>query len=695
VAETIGVPGEMTGGTVHRVSVDIGGTFTDFVLQDAFTGDTTTGKVLSTPGDLALAVIDGLRRFLPEASKVDFLVHGTTAGLNALIERRGARVLLVTTEGFRDVYTIAGNDRREIFNIRYRKPQPLVPPERIVEVRERLGADGSVVVPIELASLDKAIETARSEAVDAVAICLLFSYLNPSHELEVERYLAERLPGIPLTCSHRVSREWREYARTSTAVMNAYVAPIVTRYLTTLMESLEGGLTRDLLVMQSNGGIMTARAARELPVQTLLSGPVGGAIGAQELARSLGRDDLICIDMGGTSFDVSLVTGSSASVSNEADVEGLPLQMSIVDIYGVGAGGGSVGWTEAGAMRVGPQSAGADPGPACYGRGGAEPTVTDANLLLGRVDERKFAGGGMSLDAEAARKAMARLAEQLDMGVLETAQGMVDVVNAKMADAISTVTVRRGIDPRTFSLVAFGGAGPMHAVDLANQLDISEVIVPVLPGTFSAWGMLHTDFRRDVRRTLYRDLSQVDAGDLDAEYRRLEQEGADFLSAEGLPAEAVSFERTADLRYAGQEYSLTVPVGLAPEGSAGPIDVPGVRQLFDRLYMERYGHSNPAAPAELVKIGVVATGQVPRPAVAAPVTEARTGWDHRKVLFAGESHDCPIVPREQLAPGDQVEGGAIIEEATSTTVVPPGWALSVLEGGHLVIRRPRVIGQER
>ncbi len=293
----------------------------------------------------------------------------------------------------------------------------------------------------------------------------------------------------------------------------------------------------------------------------------------------------------------------------------------------------------------------------------------------------------MTLDLEAARKAMARLAEQLGMGALDTAQGMVDVVNAKMADAISTVTVRRGIDPRSFSLVAFGGAGPMHAVALAHQLDIDEVIVPVQPGTFSAWGMLHTDFRRDVRRTLYRELAPLSGEELDQEYRVLEEEGSAFLRAEGLSADAISFERTADLRYAGQEYALTVPIELVATGTAGPIDVAAVREHFDALYQERYGHSNPLAPAELVKIGVVATGRVSRPPAAAPHTDARHQWEHRQVLFAGEGHDCVIVPREQLAPGDQVKGGAIIEEATSTTVVPPGWAVSVIEGGHLVVRR--------
>ena len=425
--------------TSYRVAVDIGGTFTDFVLQNSVTGETKTGKILTTPSDPAEAVMNGLGRLVPPDADVSFLVHGTTVGLNALLERRGAKVLLVTTEGFRDVYTIGGNDRREIFDIRYRKPAPLVPPDRIFEVRERLAADGSVLVPIELSSLDTVVEAAKQHRADAVAVCLLFAYLNPVHELAVEQYLQERLPGVSVSSSHRISREWREYARTSTVVMNAYVAPVVTRYLTTLLSELEGKAASELFVMQSNGGITTARSARETPIQTLLSGPVGGAIGAQQIARTLGRENLVCVDMGGTSFDASLVIEGAASVSNEAEVEGLPLQLAIVDIYGIGAGGGSVGWTEANAMRVGPRSAGADPGPACYGRGGTEPTVTDANLLLGRVDERRFAGGGMKLDRDAAAKAVASLADQLGIGVLETAHGILDIVNAKMADAIRTV----------------------------------------------------------------------------------------------------------------------------------------------------------------------------------------------------------------------------------------------------------------
>jgi N-methylhydantoinase A len=668
--------------TGYRAAIDIGGTFTDFVLQDSTTGTTQSAKLLTTPNDPAVAVMEGLRRFVPTEAEITFLVHGTTVGLNALIERRGAKVLLITTEGFRDVYTIGGNDRREIFNIRYRKPVPLVPPDLIFEVRERLAADGSVIVPIDESSLDAVVEAARRDPVDAVAVCLLFAYLNPEHELAVEQYLRQRLPGVSVSCSHRISREWREYARTSTAVMNAYVAPVVTRYLTTLLDELEDKVASGVFVMQSNGGITTARSVREIPIQTLLSGPVGGAIGGQQIARTLGRDNLICIDMGGTSFDASLVIGGAASVSNEAEVEGLPLQLAIVDIYGVGAGGGSVGWTEANAMRVGPRSAGADPGPACYGQGGTEPTVTDANFLLGRVDERRFAGGGMKLDLEAARKAIAQLGEQLSLGVLETAQGIIDIVNAKMADAIRTVTVRRGIDPRDFSLVAFGGAGPMHAVELARQLEIREVIVPALPGTFSAWGMLQTDVRRDLQQTHYRQLTGLDASELDAAYLELERQGAELLSEEGIPPELQSFERVADLRYEGQEYTLAVPVGPPP----GPIDIDALRQRFDDLYLTRYGHASPEAPAELVKIGVVATGRIERPTPPTPKSDPRSTWERRPVVFGAASHDTVIVPREQLGLGDVIRGPAIIEETTSTTVVPPGWIATLIEGAHLSIR---------
>ena len=672
----------MDPGARFRVAIDIGGTFTDFVVQDAVTGLTSTGKLLDTPGDLANGVVEGLERFVPPGGTVEFLVHGTTAGLNALIERRGAKVLLVTTAGFRDVYTIAGNDRREIFNIRYRKPSPLVPPQLVAEVRERLAADGSVVVPIDLGSLGAALALAKAEDVEAVAVCLLFSYLNPEHELAVERFFQEHLPGVPVTCSHRISREWREYARTSTAVMNAYVAPIVTRYLASLTERLGAGGTSKLLVMQSNGGVMTADAARQLPLQTLLSGPVGGAIGAQQLARDLGRDDLICVDMGGTSFDASLVLGNAASVSNEAEIEGLPVQIPIVDIYGVGAGGGSIAWTEAGALRVGPRSAGADPGPACYGRGGTDPTVTDANLVLGRLDQGRFAGGGMALDTEAAKKAITRLGEQIGMSLLETAQGIIDVVNAKMADAISTVTVRRGIDPREFALLAFGGAGPMHAVDIAARLDIPEVIVPVFPGAFSAWGMLQTDFRRDVRSTHYEDLARADPLELGALYHGLEAEASAFLSEEGISTDDMSFERTADLRYAGQEYAVTISFGSSRE-----VDVASLRQSFDALYLERYGHANPAAPAELVKIGVVATGRVPRPARAAPPPETRTPWRRRPGSFGGRPYECVVVPREELNTGERLKGPLILEEATSTTVVPPGWSARALEGGHILVQK--------
>ncbi len=665
----------------YRVAIDIGGTFTDFVLQDATSGEIHTGKILSTPSDPGEAVLAGIEALLPGGSEITFIVHGTTVGLNAVVERRGARLAIVTTEGFGDVYTIAGNDRRDIFDFRYRKPPPLVPPDRVVEVRERLAADGTVVTPLDTRSITAVVEFCGREQVEAIAVCLLFSYLNPCHELALAQQLAERLPGVSVTSSHQVSRQWREYARTSTAALNAYVAPVVTRYLTTLIDRLEERSPAPLFVMQSNGGVTVARAARETPIQTLLSGPVGGAIGARRLSQTLGRGDLVCIDMGGTSFDVSLIVDGDVSVVDEATVEALPVQMPIVEINGIGAGGGSIGWTEAGAMRVGPRSAGADPGPACYARGGTEPTVTDANLLLGRIDERRFAGGDIHLDVEAAAKVAARLGEQLGLDVRETAQGIVDIVNAKMADAIRTTTVRRGIDPRGFSLVAFGGAGPMHAVELAEQLEIDEVIIPLSPGTFSASGMLESDIRHDVRRTLFAALAEIDVDELDAAFAEVQEAGAALLRDEGVPDPDMAFERIADLRYQGQEYSLSLSLG-----PPAPIDRRWLRARFDELYLERYGHANVEAPVELVRIGIVATGAVVRPAAGEPPCDPWVPCPVRGVVFEGAEIQTSIVAREQLAAEETYAGPMIITEATATTVVPPGWVVRRLPGGHLSIR---------
>ncbi len=664
-----------------RISADIGGTFTDLVFQDAASGRMWTKKVLSVRQDPAQAVLSGFAADVEDDAAIRFMIHGTTVGLNAVLERRGSPTAILTTRNFRHVYEIAGNDRRDIFNIRYRKPEPLVRPRHVYEIDERILADGSILRPLDEPALAGIVEQLRRDGVESLAVCLLFSYLNPVHEQRVRAYLADAAPDLAVTLSHEVSPEWREYARTSTAVTNAYIAPVVDRYLSTLVGSLENRLDRTPLhVMESNGGAMTARAARAKPIQTLLSGPVGGTIGATRLAGELGIKNLICVDMGGTSFDASLVIDGSPTVSSEAEIAQLPLQMSAVDIHVIGAGGGSVAWLEGDYVRVGPRSAGAEPGPACYGRGGTEPTVTDANLLLGRVDGRRFAGGSMVLDEAAARRALETVGAPMGMSPIRIAEGIVDIINAKMADAIRTITVQRGIDPRDFALLAYGGAGPMHAASLADGLEIATVVVPRSPGTFSAWGMLTTDIRHDFAMTYFGDWARVAPDDLRSGFEQCEAAGRAQLREEGIAEGDMSFLRSVDLRYTGQEYFLNVAL------PAGEPDTAALRTAFDDAYREHYGHSQPMAGVELVSLRVAAVGRLdkpPTPPAPAAVVESPT---RRQVVFGGEPYDAEIRSRESIESGRSVEGPAVIEESSATTVVPPGWA-ALNRGGTLVVER--------
>jgi N-methylhydantoinase A len=687
-----------------RVGIDIGGTFTDFVV-DEVGRRTVSGKVLSTPPNPAEGVLAGLGRFVPEPRGIGFLVHGTTVGINAFLERKGTRVLLLMTAGLRDAYSIARHDRKELYALRYRKPERLVPRRDVLEVVERLRWDGSVETPLDESSLQPVIEKIRAEAVEAVAVCLVHAYVNPVHELRVREILAGECPGLSVTLSHEIAREWREYERASSAVLNAYIAPGVQRYLGTLEQELGRlGVEAPLYVMQSNGGVMTASRAREQPIQTLLSGPVGGAIGGAAtsrlpappaargsgpvggaiggaaLARAIGRGNLFCVDMGGTSFDLSLIVGGRPSVSTETELEGLPVLMPLVDIHTIGAGGGSIAWLEAGGLRVGPQSAGADPGPACYGRGGTEPTVTDANLHLGRLDPDYFLGGRMSLDTEAAARALRSVAVQLGLDETAFAEGVLAIVNAKMADAMRTITVGRGIDPREYSLVAFGGAGPMHAVWLAEELEIGEVIVPWSPGTFSAWGMLQTDMRHDVVRSFFAPLAELESSAVAAAFDELEAEGSALLEADGIAPDDRRYARSADMRYVGQEYSVSVPVGRE-------VALDEVGRAFHEGHHVRYGHSTPDAPVEFVNLRVAALGRVgasPAPAVEPEELEEPVVGT-RPVVFEGRPHETPVLRRERLAAGAAHEGPLVIEEEGSTTVVPPGARLRVDEHGNLVI----------
>ncbi|MFQ3566968.1 MAG: hydantoinase/oxoprolinase family protein [Aggregatilineales bacterium] len=668
----------------YRIAVDIGGTFTDLVMADGEKKATITGKVLTTPANPAIGVMNGLRQIVDDPSKIEFFVHGTTVGLNAFLERKGERVLLIMTQGLRDAYSIARGDRKTLYELHYRKPQRLVPRRDVFEVRERLRWDGSILEPLHEEDFAPIVDKIRAESIKSVAICFIHAYVNPEHELRAREILRAALgETISITLSHEIAREWREYERASSAVMNAYIAPIVQRYLSSLEHELSGfGVDAAVHVMQSNGGIIRAKTAREQPIHTLLSGPVGGTIGGVALAKATGRPNLLCVDMGGTSFDMSLIIDGKPSVSNETEQQGLPLLLPLVEIHTIGAGGGSLAWLEAGALRVGPQSAGADPGPACYGRGGTQPTVTDANLFLGRIGTDARLGGWMQLNYEAAQRAIHSVASQLNLSDIELAEGMLAIINAKMADAIRTITIQVGIDPRRISMVAFGGAGSMHAVWLARELGITEIIVPWSPGTFSAWGMLQTDIRRDLTSNFFHPAASTTPESIAAVFERLGREGRALMEEEEVSEVDMYFSLSADLRYIGQEYFVTIPV-------RAPFDIATIDREFHEAYKVRYGHSTPGAPIEFVNLRLTAFGRVnsevlgfqPKLDAGDPVQGTR------EVYFDGQSLQTTILKRDAMPIGAVYHGPLIIDEDSATTVVPTGYTTTVDPFGNIIITR--------
>ena len=685
-------PRRAEGGTVarYRVAMDIGGTFTDVVTYDEQTGEFRAGKASTTPDRLSQGVLAGLDAVVDDPADIGFLVHGTTQGLNAFLQRSGDPVLLLATAGVQDSYHIARGPRTRLYDLHYRKPTPLVRPRDVIGIGGRLAADGTELTPLDVDAVRDAAQTAREGGYGSIAVAFLFSYLNPAHELAARELLTDELgPDFTVSLSHEAAKQWREYERTSSAVLEAYTGPVVRRYLAELEEELtRRRLAVPLHVMQSSGGIVTAASARARPLQTLLSGPVGGAIAGAELSRQTDRPHLIGVDMGGTSFDVSLIVDGQPDVAAEASLEGLPMLMSVVNIHTVGAGGGSVAWSEAGGLRVGPRSAGASPGPACYGRGGTEATVTDANLMLGRIDPQGFAGGSMTLQPESARRAVGELAEQFDLDPTAMAEGICDVANATMAQAIRTITVSRGIEPRDSALVAFGGAGPMHAAFLAAELGISTTIVPRLPGAFSAWGMLQTRIRQDYTEPYFYLDEDLDPTDLAATLDRTQTLALAALEHEGVPPERRSATHAVDIRYAAQEYTLTVPLLDATEP-----EVPGfvkvIAERFADAHQTRYGHANLGAPIEFVMVRTTAFGDLGQPAPQRwPVADGPE-FEHRTapVVFGGESFDTQVIQRDDLRVGHRFDGPAIIIEATATTVVPPGHSVELDDLGSLVITR--------
>ena len=674
----------------YRVAMDIGGTFTDVVTYDDQAGVFSATKASTTPGNLSEGVLAGLDAVIEKPSEIDFLVHGTTQGLNAFLERRGVPVLLLATDGVQDSYHVARGPRLRLYDLHYRKPTPLVQRRDVVGIGGRVAADGSELAALDEVAVRAAAARVREQGYGAVAVAYLFSYKNPDHERRTREILLEELGSeFTVSLSHEAAKQWREYERTSSAVVESYTGPIVRRYLLDLEQRLaERGLDVPLHVMQSSGGILTAESARARPLQTLLSGPVGGAIACAELARQSGQTDLIGIDMGGTSFDVSLIVDGEPDVSAEAYLEGLPMLMSVVNIHTVGAGGGSVAWSEAGGLRVGPKSAGANPGPACYGRGGTEATVTDANLVLGRIDPDGFAGGQLTLDPELAELAVGAMAEQFGLSVVAMAEGICDVANAKMAQAIRTITVSRGIEPRGSALVAFGGAGPMHAAFLAQELGIERTVVPRFPGAFSAWGMLQTRIRQDWTEPYFFLDEDLDTADMAAALARTERTALAALASEGVAQEHRSASHAVDIRYAAQEYTLTVPLTDAAEPES-PGFVKLIAERFAQMHEARYGHANLGAPIEFVMLRTQAFGDLGRPEPQTwPAAESANFRHHtRPVVFDGQPQDTLVVDRDDLGVGHTFVGPAVVLEATATTVVPPGFAVSVDTYGSLILER--------
>jgi len=666
----------------YRVGVDVGGTFTDLVAYGAG-GGLHSAKVPSLPGEQWRGVLDALASLGIESASIRAFVHGTTIATNALLERKGATSGLVTTEGFRDLLEI-GKGRRLVgglFDPEWRRPAPLVPRNRRLEVPERIAADGSVVRPLDGFDFDALAARLRDKGVEAVAVALLNSYVDDAHEQAVARELASRLPGVAICESAALTPERGEFERTSTAVLNAYLTPVMRAYLAALEEALlERDISAPVNIMGSNGGAMTLAAAAERCAGTFLSGPVGGVTGAVRIAQSAGVGDIITFDMGGTSTDVALVHDLAPRMSHDNQIDAYPLKMPQLDIHTIGAGGGSIVWVQPdGTLGVGPQSAGAVPGPACYGRGGTEATVSDANLLLGRLPLGRALSGGLVLDAEKARSAFEALGARIggNAEVVTLASAALRIAVARMAGAVREVSVHRGFDPRDFTLLGFGGAGPMHAMPVAEELGISRVLVPRFPGHLSALGQMLADLRHDTVAAWGGRVSELPIDALRARTGAMRDDGAAKLEADGIPRDRHRHEFTLDVRYVGQ--SFTLPIRWDPSDT----DWTPLRVAFDTRHEETFGYTDPANDIEIVNVRLVSIGDIDKPLVDfAPAGDGDPVIERRAVWF-GEWIETPIIDRERLAAGWRIEGPAIVEEAGGTTVAPPGWTIEVDAGGAL------------
>ena len=680
----------------YRVTVDTGGTFSDFVYLNEETGEVTISKVPSTPDDPSRAILHGIEMLLAKgvrADEIGYFCHGTTVGTNALLEGKGVPTGLLVTEGFRAIYPVGEQARpygAAIFDVMYDKPSLLVPPSATGEVRERVDFRGDVLRDLDEAALRQTLSRLRHQKIESIAVCLLFSFLHPQHEHRVAEIIREQLPGCSISLSSEILPQIREYYRLSTTVINAYLQPILASYIAQLDRRLTGAgmSTKQKYIMQSNGGMSTFEGAARRAVATVLSGPAGGVTAGAYACRMTGFQNIITFDMGGTSCDVALIKDGEPFLSSRGKIEGRDLAVPMMDINTVSAGGGTVAKVDKfGALEVGPESAGAVPGPACYSRGGTMPTITDCNLVLGYLSAGNFLGGQMQLDNGAARSAINDVVSKpLNMDMEDAAEGIIRIIDVKMAEAIKAISTMRGHDLRDFMLLAFGGAGPVHACRIARDLGMAGVIVPLYPGVYSAIGLVMSDVKHDYIQSRLTPLAEIAPKDLSGMFDQLAARALEDLRADGFAADTISIQHSIDMRYAGQGYEIAIacePEKMSVEG------LRALRKSFDEVHRGMFGHMAPDEPVEIVSyrvrgIGMVPPVQMPRfKKAGTPLKDARR--ETRKVRFDGKTVDCPIYQREKLDVGLTFSGPAVLDQFDCTTVICPGQTVRVDEWKNLIV----------
>ena len=679
----------------YRVTVDTGGTFSDFVYLNEETDEVSISKVPSTPDDPSRAILHGIEVLLAKgvrADEITYFCHGTTVGTNALLEGKGVSTGLLVTEGFRAMYPVGEQARPygpAIFDVMFDKPSMLVPASATGEVRERVDFRGDVLLKLDEAALRETLRGLKEQKIASIAVCLLFSFLYPRHEQRVAEIIKEEMPGVAISLSSEILPQIREYYRLSTTVINAYLQPILAHYIAQLEQRLNGaGIhTKQKYIMQSNGGMSTFAAAAQKAVTTVLSGPAGGVTAGAYACRMIGMQNIITFDMGGTSCDVALIKDGEPALSSRGKVEGRDIAVPMMDINTVSAGGGTISKVDRfGALEVGPESAGAVPGPACYSRGGTAPAITDCNLALGYLSVDNFLGGKMRLDADAARKAVESVAKPLKMSMEDTAEGIIRIIDVKMAEAIKAISTMRGHDLRDFMLLAFGGAGPVHACRIARDLGMAGVIVPLYPGVYSAIGLVMSDVKHDYIQSRMTALSDIAPKDMASMFDHLASQALEDLRADGFTAETIKIQRSLDMRYAGQGYEITIPCEPEMMTAEG---LKALRKSFDDVHKGMFGHMAPDEPVEIVSYRVRGVGMVPSVEMPrfkkAGTTLKDALREMRKVRFDGKTVDCPIYQREKLDVGLTFSGPAVLDQFDCTTVICPGQAVRVDEWKNLIV----------